>query len=80
MTNGGPATGANVAFTLLGQPIGKGAVSAPVGANGLEAGTDFHVVWNAAGMITSAWWTRVGTVLAQIPVVAGQTAIAMTQG
>lgn len=126
-----PVTGATVSFTLLGQPIGKAAVSAPVGANGIEVniapttgvigsafwirdvhslgpltvaagatglvfqtkagaapapilrpkeGTNFHVVWNAVGMITSAWWARVGTVLAQIPVAAGQTAIAMTQG
>lgn len=45
-----------------------------------HAGTDFHVKWNAAGVITSAWWTRVGKLLAQIPVSPGQTSIAMTQG
>jgi hypothetical protein len=32
------------------------------------------------GTITSAWWTRVGKLLAQIPVTAGETSIAMTQG
>ena len=45
-----------------------------------RAGTDFHVRWTSSGTITSAWWTRVGQVLAQIPVTAGQTSIAMTQG
>jgi hypothetical protein len=45
-----------------------------------RAGTDFHVKWNSSGTITSAWWTRVGKVLAQIPVTAGETSIAMTQG
>ena len=45
-----------------------------------RAGTDFHVKWSSSGTITSAWWTRVGKLLAQIPVVAGQTSIAMTQG
>lgn len=42
-------------------------------------GTDFHVRWNGSATITSAWWTRVGKVLAQIQVVAGQTTIGMTQ-
>ena len=129
---GPPATtGPSVTFTLQAQAIAGSAVSAPIGANGLEVnivpatgvigsafwirdghslgpmtvpsgatglafqtkagaaptpitrpteGTDFHVVWNASGAITSAWWTRVGKVLAQIPVAAGQTSIAMTQG
>jgi hypothetical protein len=45
-----------------------------------RAGTDFHVKWNSAGVITSAWWTRVGKLLATIPVTPGQTSIAMTQG
>jgi hypothetical protein len=45
-----------------------------------RAGTDFHVKWNASGTITSAWWTRVGKLLAQIPVTSGETSIAMTQG
>ena len=45
-----------------------------------RAGTDFHVKWSSSGTITSAWWTRVGKLLAQIPVTAGQTSIAMTQG
>ena len=44
------------------------------------AGTDFHVKWNGSDTITSAWWTRVGKVLAQIPVVGGPTTIGMTQG
>jgi hypothetical protein len=43
-------------------------------------GTDFHVRWNGSDTISSAWWTRVGKVLAQIPVVGGQTTIGMTQG
>ena len=42
--------------------------------------TDFHVFWNAAGVITSAQWTRVGTLLAAIPVTSGQHAIAFTNG
>ena len=45
-----------------------------------RVGTDFHVKWSSSGTITSAWWTRVGKLLAQIPVTAGQTSIAMTQG
>ncbi len=45
-----------------------------------RVGTDFHVKWSSSGGITSAWWTRVGKLLAQIPVTAGQTSIAMTQG
>ena len=45
-----------------------------------RAGTDFHVKWSASGTITSAWWTRVGKLLAQIPVTPGETSIAMTQG
>ena len=45
-----------------------------------RVGTDFHVKWNASGSITSAWWTRVGKVLAQIPITSGETSIAMTQG
>lgn len=45
-----------------------------------RVGTDFHVKWNGSGVITSAWWTRVGKFLAQIPVASGQTSIAMTQG
>jgi hypothetical protein len=45
-----------------------------------RVGTDFHVKWNDAGTITSAWWTRVGKLLAQIPVTSGETSIAMTQG
>jgi hypothetical protein len=45
-----------------------------------RVGTDFHVKWSSSGTIVSAWWTRVGTVLAQIPVDAGQTSIAFTQG
>jgi hypothetical protein len=44
-----------------------------------RAGTDFHVKWSG-GKITSAWWTRVGKLLAQIPVTSGETSIAMTQG
>ena len=44
-----------------------------------RAGTDFHVKWNA-GVITSAWWSRVGKLLAQIPLTAGETSIAMMQG
>jgi len=44
-----------------------------------RVGTDFHVKWSSSGMITSAWWTRVGKLLAQIPVTAGETSIAMTQ-
>lgn len=45
-----------------------------------RAGTDFHVKWDASGTLTSAWWTRVGKLLAQIPVTSGETSIAMTQG
>lgn len=45
-----------------------------------RAGTDFHVKWSSSGTITSAWWSRVGNLLAQIPVTAGETSIAMTQG
>jgi hypothetical protein len=45
-----------------------------------RVGTDFHVKWSSSGTITSAWWTRVGKLLAQIPVTAGETSIAMTQG
>lgn len=45
-----------------------------------RAGTDFHVKWNTSGTITSSWWTRVGKLLAQIPVTSGETSIAMTQG
>jgi hypothetical protein len=45
-----------------------------------RVGTDFHVKWNASGAITAAWWTRVGKLLAQIPVTSGGTSIAMTQG
>jgi hypothetical protein len=45
-----------------------------------RAGTDFHVKWNASGTITSAWWTRVGKLLAQIPITSGETSIAMQQG
>lgn len=45
-----------------------------------RAGTDFHVKWGSSGAITSAWWTRVGKLLAQIPITPGQTSIAMTQG
>ena len=45
-----------------------------------RAGTDFHVKWTSSGTITAAWWTRVGKLLAQIPVTAGETSIAMTQG
>jgi hypothetical protein len=45
-----------------------------------RAGTDFHVKWNSSGVITSAWWSRVGKLLAQIPVTSGETSIAMTQG
>jgi hypothetical protein len=45
-----------------------------------RVGTDFHVKWTSSGTITSAWWTRVGKLLAQIPVTAGETSIAMTQG
>ena len=44
------------------------------------AGTDFHVKWDASGSITSAWWSRVGKLLATIPVSTGETSIAMTQG
>lgn len=45
-----------------------------------RAGTDFHVKWSSTGAITSAWWSRVGKLLAQIPVASGETSIAMTQG
>jgi hypothetical protein len=45
-----------------------------------RAGTDFHVKWGSSGALTSAWWTRVGKLLAQIPLTSGQTSIAMTQG
>jgi hypothetical protein len=45
-----------------------------------HAGTDFHVKWSSSGTIASAWWTRVGKLLEQIPITAGQTSIAMTQG
>jgi hypothetical protein len=45
-----------------------------------RVGTDFHVKWNASGAITAAWWTRVGKLLAQVPVTSGETSIAMTQG
>lgn len=45
-----------------------------------RAGTDFHVKWSSSGTLTSAWWTRVGKLLAQIPLTSGQTSIAMTQG
>jgi hypothetical protein len=45
-----------------------------------RAGTDFHVKWNASGTITSAWWTRVGKLLAQIPITSGEKSIAMQQG
>ena len=44
------------------------------------AATGFHVVWNTAGLITSATWTRVGKPLATIPVSAGEKAIAFTSG
>ena len=45
-----------------------------------RVGTDFHVKWNGSGVITSAWWTRVGKFLAAIPITSGQTSIAFTQG
>lgn len=45
-----------------------------------RAGTDFHVRWNGSGTITSTWWTRVGKLLATIPVTSGETSIAFTQG
>ena len=45
-----------------------------------RAGTDFHVKWNASDTITSAWWSRVGKLLAPIPVTSGETSIAMMQG
>ena len=45
-----------------------------------HAGTGFHVKWTSSGTIASAWWMRVSTKLADIPVAAGQTSIAFTQG
>jgi hypothetical protein len=66
------ATGATFAATSGG--------AAPTPLIRPRAGTDFHVKWNGTGTITSAWWTRVGKLLAQIPVSAGETSIAMTQG
>jgi hypothetical protein len=44
-----------------------------------RAGTEFHVKFTSSGTITSAWWTRVGKLLAQIPVTSGQTSISMIQ-
>jgi FecR-like protein len=45
-----------------------------------KAATDFHVLWNQNGVITSAYWTSVGRLLATIPVASGQKAIAFTNG
>ena len=64
--------------TGLSFQTGGGAAAAPL-ARPADA-TDFHVTWNASGTITAARWTRVGTLLATIPVSAGQTSIAFTQG
>lgn len=44
-----------------------------------RVGTEFHVKFSSSGTISSAWWTRVGKLLAQIPVTAGETSIAMIQ-
>jgi hypothetical protein len=91
-----PATGVIGSAFWIRDGHSLGPMTVPSGATGLAfqtkpgaasppivrptGGTDFHVVWNASDVITSAWWTRVGKMLAQIPVAAGQTAIAMTQG
>lgn len=53
--------------------------TAPVPIIRPRAGTGFHIKWGPSG-ITSAWWLRVGKLLGQIPVVSGQTSIAMQQG
>jgi hypothetical protein len=58
---------------------GKPGGTPPTPIDRPRAGTDFHVKWNASGVITSAWWSRVGKLLAQIPVTSGETSIAMTQ-
>lgn len=58
----------------------KSGGAAPTAIIRPRVGTDFHVKWSSSGTITSAWWTRVGKLLAQIPVTAGETSIAMTQG
>jgi hypothetical protein len=91
-----PATGVitSAFWTHGGHSLGP--LTVPAGATGLvfQTGgaappapltrpadaTDFHVTWSAGGTITTARWTRVGTLLATIPVSAGQTSIAFTQG
>ena len=72
------------------------AMAVPAGATGAEfdttsgatspaplirprAGTDFHVQWSG-GTITSTWWSRVGKLLATIPVTPDETSVAFTQG
>jgi hypothetical protein len=45
-----------------------------------KAATDFHVLWDQSGVITSAYWTSVGRLLATIPVTSGEKAIAFTNG
>jgi hypothetical protein len=91
-----PATGivAKAYWIRAGKSLGP--MTVPAGATGAlfqttsgaapaalirpRVGTEFHVKWTSGGTITSAWWTRVGKLLAQIPVTAGETSIAMTQG
>jgi hypothetical protein len=53
--------------------------SAPTPIDRPRAGTEFHVKFTSSGTIASAWWTRVGKLLAQIPVASGETSIAMQQ-
>ena len=72
MTVPGGATGA--VFSTSSAGAGPTPIIRP------RVGTDFHVKWNTSGALTSAWWTRVGRILAQIPLATGQTSIAMTQG
>jgi len=91
-----PATGVIGSAFWIRDGHSLGPMTVPPGADGVAfqttagaaptpitrpaGGTDFHVVWSSSGAITSAWWTRVGKLLAQIPVTSGETSIAMTQG
>lgn len=91
-----PATGIVAKGYWLRAGKALGPITVPTGATGAEfqtssggtpptpltrprVGTDFHVKWSG-NAITSAWWSRVGKLLATIPVTSGETSIAMTQG
>ena len=53
--------------------------AAPAALTYPQNATDFHVTWSASNVFTGAWWTRVGKVLAQIQLSAGQTSIAVSK-